>query len=140
MIVNFEIQNNVHLHCKGRAIDLHNNFDFIGFDYNVKSRQLKLTWTRSIGDWVNQDEFSTIEIVHSNVFYYSLGYDNEIYEFPEDDKSLAGMTFISSADRVINNELFSRGNPEPGDDVLYIFETEHYIRIGCDQILLSLIG
>jgi hypothetical protein len=139
MIVNFEIHENVHLHYNGRVIDLHNNFDFISFNYDVKSRELKLTFMKSSGDWVEEEELSSVVIVHSNVFYYALGYDNEIYEFPEDDKSLAGITFIASSEREINNELYSRVKPESGDDVLYIFETEHYIRIGCDNIVLSAI-
>jgi len=35
MKVNFEIIDNHVLNIAGRSTDLHNNFDFVGFDHNV---------------------------------------------------------------------------------------------------------
>ena len=59
MIVNFDITDNIILNYEGRAIDLHNNFDFVGFDYNVAERQVKLSWKKSSGHWVDKTKSPT---------------------------------------------------------------------------------
>lgn len=50
MKVNFNIKDNHAIEIAGRLIDLHNNFDFVGFDYNVADREIKLHWKKSSGD------------------------------------------------------------------------------------------
>jgi hypothetical protein len=46
MKVNFDIKDNHAIGIAGRHIDLHNNFDFVGFDYNVADREIKLNWKK----------------------------------------------------------------------------------------------
>jgi hypothetical protein len=136
MTVNFEIEENYALTYNGRHIDLHNNFNFIGCDYQITDRQLTLTWTRSKGDWVKEDELSKLTLIHYNVFFLSVGYDNKEYEYPEDDRCLAAISFFPSTDRQINNGTIPQDKPKERDDIIYIFETDHYIRVGCDKVVL----
>ena len=46
MKVNFDITDNHVLTVAGRHIDLHNNFDFIGFDYNIADWKIKQHWNK----------------------------------------------------------------------------------------------
>ncbi|MBL0125469.1 MAG: hypothetical protein IPP88_23345 [Betaproteobacteria bacterium] len=46
---------NIDLEIGDDVYDLHNNFDFRGFSYDVATRQLTLRWTRGIGEWVPND-------------------------------------------------------------------------------------
>lgn len=136
MIVNFDLKDNIALSYNSRHIDLHNNFDFTGYHYNIAERQLILTWTRSFGEWVREDEFEKLTIIHFNVFFLNIGYDNKLLEFPEDDKCLGEISFFPSSYREINNEIIDQNKPKDGDDILYIFQTEHFIRVGCDNVEL----
>src|SRR5687768_13100768 len=103
MTSNFQIEEHYALNYKGRHIDLHNNFDFIGCDYDHGSRQITLKWTKSKGDWVKENEFDNLRIIHSNVTYLTISYDNKEYEFPNDDKCLSDVSFFPSEDRQTNN-------------------------------------
>ncbi len=136
MTANFEIEENYALSYQGRHIDLHNNFDFVGYNYNIADRQLTLTLTKSIGDWVKENEFSKLLLIHSNVFFLHTAYDNKEYEYPKDDNCLNGISFFPSSDRQINNGVIPQNIPKDEDDIIYIFETEHFIRIGCDMVEL----
>jgi len=49
MKVNFYIIDNHAIEIEGRQIDLHNNFDFDSFNYNVADREIKLYWNKSSG-------------------------------------------------------------------------------------------
>lgn len=136
MTTNFEIEDNYALVYQDQLIDLHNNYDLAGYEYQVAKRELRIKWTKSTGEWVSQDEPATLTIIHQDVFYYNIGYDNEIYEFPDDDKCLGAISFVSSEERESNDQLTSRVEPAENDDILYIFETDHCIRVGCRSIVL----
>ncbi|MBK9929182.1 MAG: hypothetical protein IPP04_04835 [Saprospiraceae bacterium] len=136
MTVNFEIEDNYALTYLGQHIDLHNNYDLVGYDYKIVDRQLVLTWTKSLGDWTKESDFARLTLIHSNVFFLKIGYDNKENEFPNDDKCLGGISYFPSTDRETNDGLISQGKPNDEDDIIYIFETDHFIRIGCDDIKL----
>ena len=69
MKVNFDIKENHAIEIAGRHIDLHNNFDFVGFDYNVADREIKLQWKKTNGDWVDKNEFSSLVLTHKGVTF-----------------------------------------------------------------------
>jgi len=137
MISNFELEDSIAINYYGRHIDLHNNFEFIGYEYNVSIRQIILRWTKSKGDWVQEKEFNRLEFIHSNVSFLAISYDNINYEYPNDDKCLCFISFYPSGDRVTNNGFIEQIKPTEADDIIYSFETEHFIRIGCDKIELQ---
>lgn len=136
MTINFELEDNIALNFAGRYIDLHNNFVFTGYDYNTSARQIILKWTKSNGDWVKENEFNGLQLIHSAVSFLTISYDNLNYEFPDDDKCLSFISFFPSADRITNNGFIEQLKPNEADDIIYSFETEHFIRIGCNKIEL----
>ena len=136
MIINFELEDNIAIKFNGRYIDLHNNFDFIGYKYDISFRQITLKWTKSKGDWVQENEFNSLQLTHSNVSFLTISYDNTQYEFPDDDKCLSFVSFFPSTDRATNNGFIEQVKPNETDDIIYSFETEHFIRIGCKKIEL----
>ena len=52
MEVNFKIYENYAAQIDDSIFDLHNNFDFVGFKYDIILRQLVLSWKKNHGDWV----------------------------------------------------------------------------------------
>jgi len=136
MTSNFQIEEHYALAFEGRHIDLHNNFDFIGYNYDITNRQITLKWTKSKGDWVKDNEFANLQLIHSNVTYLTISYDNKENEYPDDDKCLSDVSFFPSEDRQTNNAVLLQEKPKNGDDIIYLFQTDHFIRIGCDKIEL----
>lgn len=74
----------------GRYFDLHNNFDLKEFRYDIKERNFKLSWTKSLGNWVKEDEANSIKLNFLNVTFLKIRELNQegIDEFKEDDLTL----------------------------------------------------
>jgi len=136
MLANFEIEGSTALKYEGRHIDLHNNFDFIDYNYISTHQVLKITLAKSLGDWVDKTEYSKLTLIHYNVFFLNISYDNKEFQFPHDDKALADISFFPSSDRGINDRVTCQANPDKDDDIIYMFQSDHYIRVGCDKIEL----
>jgi len=136
MKVNFDIIDNHALNFEGRHIDLHNNFDFVGFDYNVTEREIKLFWKKSSGDWVDKNELSSLVLTHKVVTFWKVINQDEKSNY-DDDNCLGEITFFPSTAREINDSFVPQKKPNAGDDILYFFENGQQIRIHCEQIELS---
>ncbi|HEY5823376.1 MAG TPA: hypothetical protein VIT44_03365 [Cyclobacteriaceae bacterium] len=119
MEANFKIKNIVEIAFKDKHIDLHNNFDLVGFNYELDSRLLTIEFKKSKGDWVPDSEFEKLLFTHHNVFFLNIGYDNETYEFPNDDKCIAGISFVNSSEREIDNEFSLQSDPLAEGDILF---------------------
>lgn len=136
MITNFEIILFREVLYNGQEIDIHNNFDFVGYEYKIANRELILKWIKSERVLFKEDEFSKLRLIHSNVSFLSISYDSKNYEFPDDDNCLSEVTFFPSTERETNNEFVDQNKPNDNDDIIYTFQSEHFIRVGCESILL----
>jgi hypothetical protein len=136
MKVNFDITDNHALNFEGRHIDLHNNFDFVGFDYNVVGREIKLNWEKSSGDWVDKNELSSLVLAHKAVTFLKVIDQDENSNY-DNDSCLGEITFFPSTAREINDSIVPQSKPNDGDDIIYFFENGQRIRIHCEQIELS---
>ena len=136
MKVNFDITDNHALNFEGRHIDLHNNFDFVGFDYNVVASEIKLNWKKSSGDWVDKNELSSLVLAHKAVKFLKVIDQDENSNY-DDDSCLGEITFFPSTAREINDSIVPQSKPNDGDDIIYFFENGQRIRIHCEQIELS---
>lgn len=136
MKVNFDIKDNHAIEIAERYIDLHNNFDFIGYDYNVVNREIKLHWRKSKGDWVDKNELSSLVLIHRGVTFLRVMEQDENSTY-EDGSCLGEITFFPSTIREINDNIIDQSKPNDGDDILYFFENGQLIRINCEQVELK---
>lgn len=137
MKVNFDLKDNHSIEIAGRHIDLHNNFDFVGFEYNVADREIKLHWKKSSRSWVDKNEFSSLVLTHKGVSFLRVIEQKENSKY-EDDSCLGEITFFPSNVREINDSIVSQPKPNNGDDILYFIENGQVIRINCEQIELGI--
>ncbi|MGI4752036.1 MAG: hypothetical protein ACRYFB_15490 [Janthinobacterium lividum] len=135
MKINFEITDNYGLNYEGRQIDLHNNFDFVGFDYNVANREIKLNWIKSIEEWIDKDELSSLVLIHKAVTFLKVIEQDEKSTY-NDDSCLGEITFFPSTAREFDDSLIAQSKPNVGDDIKYFFENGQRIIIHCEQIEL----
>ncbi len=137
MKVKFDIKDNHANEIAGRHIDLNNNFDFVGFDYNVADREIKLHWKKSNGDWLDKNECSSLVLTHKEVTFLRVIEQDKKSTYAE-DSCLGEITFFPSTEREINNSIVSEPKPTDGDDILYFFENGQLIRIHCEQLELGI--
>jgi hypothetical protein len=134
MKVNFIIKDFIALVYKDRYIDLHNCFDFIGFQFDNISRCLKLNWTKSNGDWVKNDELRSLILHHKKVSSLKI-IEREVGVLFTEDTCLADMSFAPEDD----DETYSLHDikiPKIGDKIKYIFQNQQVICIECEEIEL----
>jgi hypothetical protein len=136
MKVNFKINNNTAIDFEEIHVDLHNNFDFIGFEYLLKGRTIFLRWTKSDGEWVHKDEFAGLILTHKNVTFLKITEQDE-NSTPEDDCCLGEITFFPSSAREFVDCMLDQELPKVGDDIRYYFEGGQQIIIHCDEIELT---
>lgn len=138
MITNFEITENYALSFEGIHTDLHNNFDFVSYKYNVRDRNLKLSWVKSKGEWVNKNELPGVFINHESVSFLNITNQDDENKFI-DAHCLSEITFFPSTLREINNSFTSQSKANVDDDVLYFFINGQFIRIKCERVILSVL-
>ena len=135
MKVNFDIENNHALLYNDIHLDLHNNFDFIGFSYDVLQRQLIFRWVKAIGDWTINQKYDKLVLIHKKITFMKLvSKDEDSNE--SDETTLGEVTFSPSSLRDINDSMAPQTKPNYDDDIIYFFETGETMRINCDEIEL----
>lgn len=80
----FELMS-IDLELGDAVYDLHNNFDFSGFSYDVPRRELVLRWVRSKGECVPADSPSQIVVTAHGVTYLAASPRSPEMPFSEDD-------------------------------------------------------
>jgi len=81
----FEIVNGVYLVQSKHKLDLHNNFNFLGFNYSVEKRTLLLNWRRSNGDWVAPETPQSLNVEFREVSEFRFMPRDAEMPFTEDD-------------------------------------------------------
>ena len=82
---NFKIVDEIYLVKDDYRHDLHNNFDFSGFDYSIEKRELVLRWKRSMGEWVSTDTPTELTIKFEEVSEFRFMPRDSEKPFTEDD-------------------------------------------------------
>jgi hypothetical protein len=129
-LTNFNIDNdNTGLNYNGVYLDLHNNFDFRAFNYDVSSRQLELTWTRSHEDWANE-KIPSFKLVFRGVQFLKIQErDNSLPS--SEDTCLSIIGFLPSDLRDNFNGYVEQKNAKETDDLNILFQSDQAFKISC---------
>ncbi|MGI1677657.1 MAG: hypothetical protein K6L75_02920 [Cellvibrionaceae bacterium] len=82
---NYEIVEGIYLVQGENELDLHNNFNFTGFDYSITERKLEVYWVRSEGDWVSRTTPRSVKLTFSQVSELRFMPREQGIPFSEDD-------------------------------------------------------
>ncbi len=81
----FEIRRGIYLVQPPHELDMHNNYDFLGFDYSVEHRTLLMRWRRSQGAWVASNAPSSVTVEFREVSELRFQPRDSALPFTEDD-------------------------------------------------------
>lgn len=134
MTTNFKIEDWIAITISDKYFDLHNNFDFIKYEYHSESREFTLYFQKNTGIWAKDEKFELLKLNHKKVTNYKLAtVKNDMSG--EDSAILSTITFIPNKENNLD-VLMNNKAPHRNGDILYIFEDKSYIRISCEEILL----
>ena len=134
---NFKIIENYALELNGKHLDLHNNFDFAGFSFDVRSRQLLLKWMNSEERWVPAGNPQGLELTVNEVSF--LRVTPRANEFPfTEDTCLMDITYYPSSERQEDENVIWQELPNPNDDLILRFQSGQIIRVKGENIQCDL--
>lgn len=139
MISNFEIADLIAICLKGQEFDLHNCFDFKGFNFEASSATIVLNWTKSEGEWVPQNYPDSIIIAHEGVTYLKV-LPSDPNAYPKDQQCLNSLALVLTNERDNDEQFLLDRVPSKGHDIIYWFENGLAIRIGCVEATVTVAG
>lgn len=76
----------------GSEYDLHNNYDFVRYEYRPSDKEAWLSWRRGVGSWVSKDLPTGITLCFTGVSNFTIRKRDDDMSFSE-DKCIASITF-----------------------------------------------
>jgi len=131
---NFIIDDDIYIVFEGNHFDLHNDYDFTGYEYSVDACRLSLSWKIGTGDWVRDGQPPSLRLDFEGVSYFEVKPRNP--ELPHtEDSCLDGFYFISNEDWCDG----SFSGPDSGSLKELPPNCKHYIQFmsEADMILLA---
>lgn len=110
----------IYLTVADKFFDLHNNFDFTGFAYEIGARALRLNWKRGTGAWVPSTDPLGIQIELLGISHFSANPRVEDRPYT-DDECLDCVSFVEPSQHI--DESFTTA-ATPSDDWHYVFQFE----------------
>ena len=129
MKVDFRIIDNIAIEDSNNYFDLHNNFDLGKIE--IKDSEIVIFFEKTKEDWGSNELYDILQISHKNVDSYTLESLNKNFA----KTSLTSISFSPKDDFNIDT-VFLKNSPKEGDEIIYAFEDDSYIRILCDYISL----
>ena len=137
MQTNFLLFENYAIKLGDKHLDLHNNFDFKGFSFEIDTRKLILDWNGRNADWVPKDNPSTLSITVFAVDYLKVIPRNVDIPFTEDN-CLIDLTYYPSSDRQDDESIVMKETPSDDDDLIFKFESDQIVRVKGSKIEVSI--
>jgi len=89
----FQLDQTIALVVGNAYYDLHNCFDFVGFEYRPTEKKVRLEWQRGAGDWVAKDLPTKLVLIFEGVANFAARRRDDEMPFTE-DSCLASITFL----------------------------------------------
>jgi hypothetical protein len=122
----------IFLEVEGERLDLHNCFDFLGFTYEVSSRELSLRWRPN--QYAPPDERRHIRIYFQGVSHVSVEPRDTGVPFTEDD-CLSFVGYASPDSPV--GEAIMLDQPTPDMHLVFCFMSQMRLRVYADHAHLT---
>lgn len=130
---NFNIANdNIALNYNGMYLDLHNNFDFRSYTYDVTSRQLEFVWTRSHEKWAKEN-ICGFKLVFDGINFLKVRERDSSIPFTEDN-CLSQIGFLQQNMRDDFDSFINQEDVTETDDLNIVFQSEQAFKINCISV------
>ena len=132
---NFEIDQTIALESGEQYLDLHNCFDFVGYQYQPKEKRIQCEWKKTIGDWVSPELPEKVYLDFEGVSNFAAQKREDEIPFSEDD-CLSSISFLPKE----LNEEFDAVCPDfrsADEHISLSFQSGSCIKIWADSVTLE---
>lgn len=126
---NFLIDQGIALSCEGNYFDIHNCYDFQGFNFDAEGKIFYLNFTRA-SDSQKLKQNISIKFIDIDVLELSDDFVSHI------NFNLSEIGYKSAADRDYD-WLIGEDKASPEDHLFFRFESDQYIRIYGRQVTVE---
>ena len=93
MHASFQLDQDISIVADEKYYDLHNCFDFVGYEHRPTEKKLRLEWLRSTGEWAPKDLPASIVLFFEGVTNFAVQRRDEKMPFTE-DTCVASISFL----------------------------------------------
>lgn len=139
-LLNFSIsKDNIGFEQEDNYFDLHNNFDFVGFEYDISKRVVEFHWVKGSGDWVPENSPNKIRLIVNDVVFLKVKERDSEMPFTEDDcLDIMGFVWNNMKDDM---ESYHSHEPEENCTHLFLqFMSKMAVKIGAGSASLKVVG
>jgi hypothetical protein len=120
----------------GICMDLHNSFEFRGYNYTVAEKNLQLIFQKSSEEWALNEVYAKLVFVFREVSFLKIR-EGDSSEYPEDEKCMAEIGF-STVDMRDDMDSFLASNAFKSDyDMIFTFIPGQSIKIHSKEVVLE---
>ena len=120
----------------GLYLDLHNNYDFSSYKYDVATKEFYMLFVKSAGDWAENEMFNKLHFSFKGVVFLKIK-EGDSTEYPNDENCLADIGFNTS-DMRHDMEFFLASTDFKSDyDMIFSFVSGQAIKIHSNEVLLE---
>lgn len=116
-LLNFEIKDGIYFVINHVELDIHNNYNCSGFNYDFENQKIIVSWNKGTGDWIHQDIPSSLELFLNDVSVFKTKERDPEIPFSEDDC----VEQIGFAHHDIHNDELKNCLAEIQDDEFSLF-------------------
>ena len=116
--------------------DLHNDFDFIGYNYTVADKEFQMVFKKGFGEWVSKYALGNLIFKFAGVEFLKIK-ENDSIEFPDDEKCLSDIGFNTVGMRNDMESFLATNEFDNSYDMIFIFQSGQTIKIHSQEVLIE---
>lgn len=132
---NFQLDQTIAIVAEDTYYDLHNCFDFVGFEYRPTEKKARMEWRRGTGAWVSGDLPIKLVLSFTDVTNFASHRRDDEMPFTE-DSCVASVTFLPS--ELANNfEAICPGHRSDDEHLSLRFQSGSGIKVWAESVKIE---
>jgi hypothetical protein len=117
-------------------LDLHNNYEFTSYNYNVVAKEFQMLFVKSAEEWAEKDIFNRLEFTFKGVIFLRIQ-EGDSSEFPNDETCLADIGFSPFDMRHDMESILASNQFKNEYDMIFRFISGQTIKVFANEVLLE---
>ncbi len=120
---------------EGNYLDLHNNYSFISFNYNIRTQQVELKWVKNQGEWAEKELYNELKIIFNSVYVFKVNPRDVELPFSEDE-CLDCIGYLHPDDIELMDGFLTPDFADDSYHLVFGFQSGLFIKIYAETVYL----
>lgn len=130
--INFAIEKSSSFMVPGRVLDVHNNFDFSNLDYSILDDVLILSWVKTKGEWVPEDEVNEFDLIFERI--HLLKIDGVLGAIDSANRNLSYCGYLHPDDINVMDGCLDEHESEFNYHLIFVFDGNFTLKLYADKV------